>query len=140
MTTNNASSPAGAAMNVDAYTEAYIKLRDARSKLRKEYQDRDAAFAADMQKIETALLGALETVGANSLTTAHGNVRISHRQKAICHDWEKLYTWIVENNVPHVLQKRLSAKELVSLAEQGHTAPAVSMETTPTIIVTRRTK
>lgn len=123
---------------MEEYVAAYRALRDKRAELKKAYEEKDRPLKDKMDEIAAYLTGALEQVGATSMKTPAGSVRLVEKQKAICHDWAAFHAWVEENHAAHVLHRRISVKDLLATCEQlGTAAPAVTVETTKSVTVTK---
>lgn len=125
-------------ITADRVTEAYVELRDQRSELKRAYEAQDAVLKDKMNRLEVWLLQQLNTLGADSLKTAHGTAYISTRDRAGCSDWGVLYPWISEHGRPDMLEKRVSTKQITDYLEQtGELPPGISIQREQTIIVRR---
>ena len=54
---------------------------------------------------------------ANSVRTASGTVTLLTKTRYQAQDWDAMYTFIVENNAPHVLEKRISQGAMATFLE-----------------------
>lgn len=94
-------------VDVNRLTKAYIKLRDARSELKKDWEKEDAKFKEKLEKIEGALLKFLNETQQNSSKTDAG---IVYRQEEITPtgaDWDAFYGWVAKNNAFDALERRI---------------------------------
>jgi len=94
-------------VDVNRLTKAYIKLRDARSELKKDWEKEDAKFKEKLEKIEGALLQFLNETQQNSSKTDAG---IVYRQEEITPtgaDWDAFYGWVAKNNAFDALERRI---------------------------------
>lgn len=116
-------------VDVNRLTKAYIKLRDARSDLKKEWEKEDAKFKEKMEKIEGALLQFLNETQQNSSKTDAG---IVYRQEEITPtgaDWDAFYGWVAKNNAFDALERRIKKtfiREYMD-AHDGGIPPGVSV-------------
>ena len=59
---------------LEQLTATYIKIRDARSKLKQEYERNDAELDAQMSTIEQEMLEICKCIDANSIKTNAGTI------------------------------------------------------------------
>lgn len=116
-------------VDVNRLTKAYIKLRDARSELKKDWEKEDAKFKEKLEKIEGALLQFLNETQQNSSKTDSG---IVYRQEEITPtgaDWDAFYGWVAKNNAFDALERRIKKtfiREYMD-AHDGGIPPGVSV-------------
>ncbi len=115
-------------MDLTAIVNAHIKIRDARSAARKEFDTRDAELKASQVKLEGVLLDHLTKVNADSIRTDAGTF---YRQEDVipnASDWSAFYGWIKENDAFDALERRIKktfVKEYME-ANEGALPPGVS--------------
>lgn len=116
-------------VDVNRLTKAYIKLRDARSELKKDWEKEDTKFKEKLEKIEGALLKFLNETQQNSSKTDAG---IVYRQEEITPtgaDWDAFYGWVAKNNAFDALERRIKKtfiREYMD-AHDGGIPPGVSV-------------
>lgn len=117
------------ATNTNTLTRAYVKLREARAKLSKEYNDKDKDLKAKMSRLEAEMLRILKETGSESIRTEAGTF---YRQEDITpsgSDWEAFYAWVAENSAFDALERRIKktfVKEYME-AHDGELPPGVSV-------------
>lgn len=115
--------------DVNRLTKTYIKIRDARSQLRKDWMVEDTKLKEKLEKIESALLKFLNETQQNSSKTDSG---IVYRQEEITPtgaDWDAFYQWVAKNNAFDALERRIK-KTFISEymdAHEGGIPPGVSV-------------
>ena len=125
-------------VTVDDAVAGYITLRDKRSELKKEYEERDADLKTKMERIEVFLLQSLDKVGANSLNTDHGTAYISEDVRASCADWDALWSCIQQTGRFDLLEKRVASKAVREYREEnGDLPPGVSIHSERVVRVRR---
>lgn len=92
----------------DRLTLAYIKMRDKRSELLKAYEAEDAKIQEQMTMVEDELRKLFDEVGLESIRTSHGTVYRSVKTTYQVNDWDSMYKFIKEHDIPQVLQQRVS--------------------------------
>lgn len=92
--------------------KAYRALRDKRSELKTAFEEQDTVLANKQDTIQGVLLQHCNDNDVTSVKTDEGTF---FRQKKVnywCSDWDNFYKWVVEKNIPEILQKRISQKNL----------------------------
>ena len=95
-------------VKADRLVKAFISMRDKRAELSREYENADKKIETQMEMVESELMKLCKEVGADSLRTEFGNVYKSVKTTYETSDWDNLYKFIVENNVPQILHRRIS--------------------------------
>tara|TARA_R100000963_G_C4575287_1_gene58502 strand:- start:19 stop:423 length:405 start_codon:yes stop_codon:yes gene_type:complete len=92
--------------------KAYRALRDKRSELKTAFEEQDTVLANKQDTIQGVLL---QHCNENDVTSVKTDEGTFFRQKKVnywCSDWDNFYKWVVEKNIPEILQKRISQKNL----------------------------
>ena len=81
-------------MKLDELVANYIKLRDKKSLLKKQYDEKVAKVDAVMDKMEAIILKTFQDSGIDSARTDAGTAYISTRTSATVGSREELFQWI----------------------------------------------
>ena len=84
-------------MKLDELVANYIKLRDRKSQLKKQYDEKVAKVDAVMDKMEAIILKTFQDSGIDSARTDAGTAYISTRSSATVGSREELFQWIQED-------------------------------------------
>jgi hypothetical protein len=109
-------------MDTGKMTKAYVKLRDARTELKREFEEKDSALKAKQELLENQMLKFLQDNNTDSVKTASGTF---YRQEEITPtgaDWEAFYQWVAANNAFDFLERRIkktSIKEYMEMNNGG---------------------
>tara|TARA_R100000482_G_scaffold119369_1_gene63936 strand:+ start:497 stop:898 length:402 start_codon:yes stop_codon:yes gene_type:complete len=109
--------------------ETYLKIRDERNRLTREYDAKDKELAADLASIEQVLLTSCNDIGADSIRTELGTVIKSTRESFVCGDWDNFKKYILDNEAVELLQQRIhqsNFKEFLSGREDEGLPPGIS--------------
>ena len=68
-------------------TKVYIKIRDARAKAKKEFEEADSKLMEQQKTIRVAMLEKMQSNGASSIGTSFGTVYLDEQLKASAEDW-----------------------------------------------------
>lgn len=116
--------------NTDELVEAYLVIRSQRERLLRDYEAADGALKEDMAKLESAMLDMCNAVNADSIKTRHGTVMRKLNERFFCQDWENFYSFVLENEAPHLLERRIhqgNFKEFMKDHEGDGLPPGVSV-------------
>lgn len=94
-------------VSVHQLTKVYIKIRDARAKLNREYKDKDKALEEQMNVVEQKLLEVCKQVDANSIKTPAGLVMRGVETRYWTNDWESMYKFVKDNDALGLFEKRI---------------------------------
>lgn len=120
-------------------TEAYIKIRDARSAAKAEYEAKDQVLQDQAAVIEQHLLDVCKQLDANSIRTPHGTVIRSVKSRYWTNDWDSMYRFIKEHDAYGLLEKRLHQTHMKEfLSENPDLQPmGLNVESEYTVVVRR---
>jgi hypothetical protein len=121
---------------------AYINIRNERDILRREYENKDELLKSDMDELEQLMLALCNELGADSIKTDEGTIMRSIKERFSCNDWDNFYKFIVQNNIPQVLEKRIhqsNFKEFLSGKEDEGLPDGVNVMKEFTITVRKPT-
>lgn len=125
----------------DKLTLAYIKMRDKRAELLKVYEAEDAKIQAQMEMVEDELKKMCDEIGADSIKTSHGTVYRSVRTQYQVNDWDSMYKFVMEHNIPQVLFKRVSTTNMKQFLDENPNLMPIGMNIDNKYTVTvRRSK
>ena len=103
----------------DRLTRAYIKVRAQRAALSAEYKEADGELSRKLATIKNALLDYCENHNVESVRTSEGLFFRTSKIKYWTSDWERMYEFILEHDVPELLDKRLNQTNLKQFLEEN---------------------
>ncbi len=106
-------------ISVDKLVSVYIKMRDKRSTLLREYEEQDGAIKEQMETLESKLLDLCKSIVADSLKTQHGTVIRTVKTRYWTNDWASMHKFIMQHNMPDLLEKRISQTVMKQLIEEN---------------------
>jgi len=106
-------------ITAEKLTKAYIKIRDERAKLSAEYKEKDSVLSRQLERVKKGLLDYCNEHSVESVRTSEGLFYRSVKQKFWTNDWEKMHAFIMEHNVPELLEKRLNQTNLKQFLEEN---------------------
>jgi hypothetical protein len=127
-------------VQADKLANVYIKMRDKRKELLAQYEEQDKKIEAQMILVEEELLKLCRDIGADSIKTQAGTVFRSVRTRYETTDWESMYNFILEHDVPQVLERRISTTNMKQFLDENPTLMPVGMNVNNRYTVTVRRK
>lgn len=106
-------------ITADKLAKVYLKIRDKRSALKKEYEDADAALEEQQSILSSQLLEMCKATGADSMRTEHGTVIKGKQTRYWTGDWAAMHKFILENEVPHLLERRVAQGAMAEWLENN---------------------
>lgn len=115
-------------MKVNELIDLYIKGRDKLSALKQEYDEKKAPVEAKMDKIEKAMLVAMEQLGVDSFKTESGTVYKSILTSVSIVDKEIFINYTKDHEAWHLLEMRASKSGVEDfMAANDELPPGVSI-------------
>ena len=128
-------------VSADKLVGVYIKIRDAREELKREYDAKDTDLVGQMDVIEQTLLDMCKTIDADSIKTKHGLAMRSVKSRYTTNNWEKFYEFMLNHKVPELLEKRIHQTNTKAFLEENPDLlpPGLNVDNAYSIIVRRST-
>lgn len=116
-------------MDMNKVVETYIKIRDARSELKKRFDAQDKEMKAKLGQLEGFMLSFMQDNGMDSVKTGAGTFYRQEEVRPSGSDWDALYRWIGENNAYEALERRVKKGFVTEYMEEhgGGLPPGVSV-------------
>ena len=128
-------------MSADAnkLVQVYIKIRDAKEIKKKQMEEEIGALDVQLEAVEQELLELCKTTGQDGGKTQFGSFTRSVKTRYWTSDWDSMYKFIREHDVPEVLERRIHQGNFVDmLKENPNIMPAgVNVESKYSITVRR---
>lgn len=104
---------------VDRLTKAYLNIRAKRAELANKFKEEENNLLEQMEKIKRALLDYCKTHNVESVKTSEGVFYRTTRAKYWTSDWEQMHKFILEHEVPELLDKRLNQSNMKQFLEEN---------------------
>tara|TARA_R110000868_G_scaffold41447_2_gene141702 strand:+ start:1471 stop:1896 length:426 start_codon:yes stop_codon:yes gene_type:complete len=126
-------------VDMDKLAAVYIKIRDKRAVIKKEFDEKDKGLEEQMQLIANEMLDACKRIGADSIKTQHGTIIRSVKSRYWTNDWDSMYSFIEEQGAFGLLEKRLHQTNMKDfLSENPDLYPVgLNVENSYTVVVRR---
>ena len=99
--------------------KVYSKIRAKRSELSKEFKEADKKLLEKQETIKKALLEYCEEAGVESVRTSEGLFYRSVKTRYWTSDWESMYKFVLDNEVPEFFDKRLNQSNVRQFLEEN---------------------
>lgn len=104
---------------VDKLTKAYLRIRAKRAELANKFKEEENNLLDQMEKIKKALLDYCKSHNVESVKTSEGVFYRTTRAKYWTSDWEQMHKFILEHEVPELLDKRLNQSNMRQFLEEN---------------------
>ena len=124
---------------VEKLVKVYLKIKDTLAEKKAAYDEEEKKLKDKMAKVKSALLDYCREEGVESVKTTEGMFYRTVSTRYWTNDWESMGRFIVENNVPDLLEKRLHQGNMVQfLKENPETLPPGLNVDSEYIVIVRR--
>lgn len=122
-------------MEVQTMQDAATLYRKVEARLEAKKDEYEKACAKDKKALEALELIMLQMLKAEGVRVMDvpgvAEVKIVDKRVFGCADWDLFWTWLITNNKPELLQKRIHEGNMQSLIDdmKGEIPPAVNVHT-----------
>jgi phage host-nuclease inhibitor protein Gam len=129
-------------MDATKLVSVYIKMRDAKDALTREYEAKINEVKEQMETIEQALLDICKETGQDGGRTAYGSFTRTVKTRYWTNDWSSMYRFIKEQDAIQLLEQRVHQGNMKQfLAENPGLLPeGLNTDSKYSITVRRATK
>lgn len=106
-------------MDAEKLVKAYIKIRDAKEKLVREHETQLNELSEQMGIIEQELLELCKATGQDGGKTSFGTFTRSVKTRYWTNDWDSMYRFIKEHDVPQLLERRIAQGNIKEFLESN---------------------
>lgn len=111
-------------ISADKLVAAYVKIRDKRTEIQREYEKEDNRLKEQLELISNKLLDICKETGVESMRTSAGTVSRSVNTRYWTSDWPSMYDFIREHDAINLLEQRIHQGNLrLFLAENPEAVP-----------------
>ena len=127
-------------ISVDKLVRVYIKMREKREALTREYETAYEAISEKMRLVKNELLDQMRSANVESIRTTEGLVYRTVNKKYWTSDWDNFYNFIMEHNIPQVLERRVHQNNLKEFLENNPDLlpPGMNVDSEYSVTVQRR--
>lgn len=104
-------------MKAEKLVAVYVKIRDAKAAKTKEMEDAIKALDDQLDILEQELLTICKTTGQDGGKTSAGSFTRSVKTRYWTSDWDSMYEFIREHDVPDLLERRIAQSNFKQFLE-----------------------
>jgi len=104
---------------IEKLVKAYIGIRNKRSELSAEFKEADGKLVEKQDKIKRALLEHCKEHNVDSVKTPEGLFYRTTKTRYWTSDWESMFKFIKEHDVPEFFEKRLNQTHVREFLEDN---------------------
>jgi hypothetical protein len=116
-------------VGLEKLTRVYLKIKAKRSELAAKFKDTDGDLQSQQEAIKKALLDHCKEHEVESVRTSEGLFYRTVKTRYWTSDWDSMYKFIAEQEVPEFLEKRLN---------QGNVPPGLNVDSEYIISVRKK--
>lgn len=106
-------------VQLETLTKVFLKIKNKRSELSAAFKEEDDELKSQQDKIKQALLDHCKKHNVESVRTSEGLFYRTTRTRYWTSDWEHMYDFIREHDVPEFLEKRLNQGNVKQFLEEN---------------------
>lgn len=127
-------------MNAEQLVTIYIKMRDKRQQLQREFDEVDNKIKAQQDAVTAELLDLCKEMGAEGLRTPAGSVFITTKTRYWTSDFNSMKEFIKENDAFELLENRIHQTNMKSFIEEhpDKLPPGMNIDSRYSITVRRK--
>ncbi len=128
------------AVPVEKLVKVYLKMNARLGEMRATYDAEEKALKAQMSQVKTILLNYCKVQNVESVKTTEGLFYRSVTTRYWTNDWESMGRFVVENNAPDLLEKRLHQGNVKQFIENNPdlVPPGLNVDSEYSITVRRK--
>ena len=125
---------------VEKLVKVFLKMKQKRAEITAAFTEQDEKIKAQMDKVKSALLEYCKDQNLESVRTTEGLFYRTVRTNYWTSDWESMGKFVVENNAPELLEKRLHQTNMKQFLEENPDLlpPGLNVDSEYTITVRRK--
>jgi len=127
-------------LNVEQLVKAYIKMRDARQQLLREFDEADDRIKQQQDVVQQALLELCKETGTDGLKTSAGTVTRTVKTRYWTSDWNSMKNFIKEHDAFELMEQRVHQTNMKSFLEENPNLmpPGMNIDSKYAITVRRK--
>ena len=105
--------------DLETLTKVYLKIKSKRSELSTKFKEEDDGLKTQQDAIKKALLAHCKEHGVESVRTSEALFYRQVRTRYWTSDWENMFSFIREHDVPEFFEKRLNQANVRQFLEEN---------------------
>ena len=126
--------------DLDRLVSVYIKIRDKKAEVQAALKEQEEELNTKLKRIEQVLLSHCKDNGVESVRTGNGTFYRSVKSKFSTNDWDAMGKFILEHQVPDLLEKRIHQGNMKQFLEENPELlpPGLNSDSEYTVTVRRK--
>lgn len=114
---------------IDQLVKVYVRIRDAKTEIKRAYEKEAAALDAQLERVATELKARAQADGVDGFKTEFGTVYLSETMKTSCADWAAFGEFLKTHDPLEFMEKRVSSTAVKEYMKQnqGQLPPGISI-------------
>jgi hypothetical protein len=127
-------------VKADKLVKAYIKIRDKRQELLKQYEQEDGRLKEQLEMIDRELLDMCKEMGVENFRTEFGTVSRGIHKRYSTNDWHSFHQFVKEHDALGLLEQRIAQMNMRAFLDENPDLlpPGLNVDSKYTIKITRR--
>lgn len=109
----------GNGVELEKLTKVFLKIKTRRNELSVQFKEQDDNLKIQQDTIKKALLDHCKEHNVESVRTSEGLFYRTVRTRFWTSDWQSMYKFIAEHDVPELLEKRLNQSNVKQFLEEN---------------------
>jgi hypothetical protein len=106
-------------MDAAKLVQVYLKMRDAKELMVREHKTKLSKLTEQMGIVEQELLEICKATGQDGGKTTYGSFSKTIKTRYWTNDWDSMYGFIKENDVPQILERRIHQGNFKEFMEEN---------------------
>lgn len=106
-------------ISADKLAKIYLKMRDKRQEMAREFEEQDNDLKSKMEVIEQKMLDICKETGADSIKTPHGTIIRSVKTRYWTSDWESMHDFVLAHKAFDLLERRVHQTNMKQWLEEN---------------------
>tara|TARA_Y100000401_G_scaffold61695_1_gene48946 strand:- start:96 stop:485 length:390 start_codon:yes stop_codon:yes gene_type:complete len=104
---------------LDKLTKVYLKIKAKRNELSAEFKEKDGELKDQQDTVKQALLNHCKEHDVESVRTSEGLFYRTVKTRYWTSDWESMYDFVREHDIPEFFEKRLNQGNVKQFLEEN---------------------
>ena len=106
-------------ITVDKLAAVYVKIRDEKARLKAEFDKQYNNLTEQQDKVKAAMLDYCKQNNLDGFKTEAGTVTRSIRKRYWTSNWDSMYKFVLEHEVPEFFEKRLNQSSVKQFMDEN---------------------
>ena len=104
---------------MDTLARVYLRMRNKISAVTQKYEAEVNEIKEQQAEVVNAMREQMKALGSKSIRTDSGTVMMKLSTRYMTHDWDAFKTFVIENKVVELLERRIAQKNMAKFLEDN---------------------